>query len=156
MSEGELLSAVEEAFDYDNEVMIEKFVTGTEITVGVLGNDDPETLPIVEIVPAKGFYDYEAKYTPGATEEIVPARISEGAAAKARELAIASHNALGCRGMCRVDMIVTSDEDVVVLEVNTIPGMTPTSLLPTAAKAAGIEFPVLLDKLIQFALDESR
>ena len=162
-SEGELLSAIEEAFKYDSQVLIEEFVPGTEITVGLLGNDEPEVLPIVEIVPAKGFYDYEAKYTPGATDEIVPARISESAAARARELALAAHKALGCRGMSRVDMIVSGtpasqrlagDQDVMVLEVNTIPGMTPTSLLPTAAKAAGISFPELLDRLIRLALEE--
>lgn len=151
--EDNLVEAVETAFKYDTQVLIEQFVTGTEITVGVLGNDDPQILPIVEIVPMKGFYDYEAKYTPGATEEIVPARISEAAAAKARELALTSHSALGCRGMSRVDMIVTEGDEVVVLEVNTIPGMTPTSLLPTAAKAAGIEFSELLDKIIGFALE---
>lgn len=153
-SEDELESAVEEAFGYDSHVLIEQFARGIEITVGVLGNDDPQALPIIEIVPAKGFYDYEAKYTPGATEEIVPARISEEAAERARELALASHKALGCRGMSRVDMIVKPCGEIVVLEVNTIPGMTPTSLLPTAAKAAGIEFPDLLDRLIQLALEE--
>lgn len=153
-TEGNLQRAVEEAFKYDNQVLIESFVRGTEITVGLLGNTDPQVLPIVEIVPAKGFYDYEAKYTPGATAKIVPARISENAAAEARRLALVSHKALGCRGMSRVDMIVQPDDSVVVLEVNTIPGMTPTSLLPTAAKAAGIEFPELLDRLIQLALEE--
>lgn len=153
-SEAELIPAIENAFNYDNQVLVEKFATGVEITVGVIGNNDLQVLPIVEIIPAKGFYDYEAKYTPGATEEIVPARISEAAAEKARKLAVDAYRALGCRGMSRIDMIVRSDDDIVVLEVNTIPGMTPTSLLPTAAKAAGIEFPKLLDKLIEFALEE--
>jgi D-alanine-D-alanine ligase len=154
-SEGELLTAIEEAFKYDSQVMIEQFARGTEITVGLLGNEDPQVLPIVEIVPAKGFYDYQAKYTPGATEEIVPARISEKAAEAARNYAVAAFKALGCRGMARVDMIVKSDDDdIVILEVNTIPGMTPTSLLPTAAKAAGIEFSELLDRLIQLAIEE--
>lgn len=153
-SEGNLLAAIEEALQYDSQVLVEEFVTGTEITVGVLGNSEPEVLPIVEIVPSQGFYDYIAKYTPGATEEIVPARISESTAAIAREMALTAHAALGCRGMSRTDMIVRSDADVVALEVNTIPGMTPTSLLPTAAKAAGIEFPKLLDRLIELALEE--
>lgn len=153
-SEGELMPAIEEAFKYDSQVLIEEFVPGTEITVGLLGNDEPMALPIVEIVPAKGFYDYEAKYTPGATDEIVPARIPQAAAARAQELAVTAHRALGCRGMSRVDMIVRSEQDVVVLEVNTIPGMTPTSLLPTAARAAGVSFPELLDRLIQLALEE--
>lgn len=147
-----LLAAVHDAFQYDSKVLIEKFLRGVEITVGVLGNDEPVTLPIIEIVPAKGFYDYEAKYTPGATEEICPARIPEPSANEARKLALASHKALGCRGMSRVDMIV-ADDGVYVLEINTIPGMTPTSLLPTAAKAAGMEFSQLLDRLIELALE---
>ncbi|MBI2843739.1 MAG: D-alanine--D-alanine ligase [Armatimonadetes bacterium] len=152
--EGELQAAIEEAFKYDSQILIEKFVAGTEITVGLLGNSNPQALPIVEIVPSKGFYDYEAKYTPGATEEIVPARISERAASRAGYLAVSVHDILGCRGMSRVDMIVRPDDEVVVLEINTIPGMTQTSLLPTAAKAAGIEFPELLDRLIELALEE--
>jgi len=153
-SAGDLIAAVEEALKYDSQVLIERFVPGTEITVGVLGNRRPEPLPIIEIVPAKGFYDYEAKYNPGATEEIIPARISKAAEDKAIEAAIRSHKAIGCRGMSRVDLIVKTDDEVVVLEVNTIPGMTPTSLLPTAAKAAGIDFPELLDRLIKYALED--
>lgn len=147
-----LAAAVEEAFAYDSKILIEKFLRGVEITVGLLGNEEPTALPIVEIVPVKGFYDYEAKYTPGATEEICPARITEAVAEEARRMAVASHKALGCRGMSRVD-IIAGDDGVYVLEINTIPGMTPTSLLPTAAKAAGIEFPQLLDRLIGFALE---
>jgi D-alanine-D-alanine ligase len=153
---GGLLAAVEEAFKYDSQVLVEEFVPGTEITVGLLGNEEPQVLPIVEIVPAEGFYDYHAKYTPGATDEIVPARISEAVADRARKLAVIAHQALGCSGMSRVDMIVRPDQEVVVLELNTIPGMTPTSLLPTAARAAGIEFPELLDRLIQLALEEEQ
>jgi len=149
----ELARAIEEAFDYDSQVLIEKFLNGVEITAGILGNEELQVLPLIEIVPAKGFYDYEAKYTPGATEEICPARIPEATSEEARRLALAAHRALGCRGMSRVDMIAAAD-GVYVLEVNTIPGMTPTSLLPTAARAAGIEFPQLLDKLIELALED--
>jgi D-alanine-D-alanine ligase len=127
-------------------------VQGTEITAALLGNEHPEVLPLVEIVPDGGFYDYERKYTPGATQEIVPARIPDAQAAMARTLARQCHVALGCRGMSRVDMIV-ADDQVWVLEVNTIPGMTPTSLLPRAAAAAGIEFPQLVDRLIDLALE---
>jgi len=154
ISAGNLTAAIEEALKYDSQILIEQFVSGTEITVSVLGNRQPEPLPIIEIVPAKGFYDYEAKYSPGATEEIIPARISKTAEKKAIDAALKSHAAIGCRGMSRVDLIVKPNDDVVVLEVNTIPGMTPTSLLPTAAKAAGIEFPELLDRLIGYALEE--
>jgi D-alanine-D-alanine ligase len=145
-------AALELAFKYDRTVLVEQFVEGIEITAALLGNRDPEVLPLIEIVPEGGFYDYERKYTPGATEEIVPARIPDAQAAIARDLAIRCHRALGCRGMSRVDMIV-AEEQVWVLEVNTIPGMTPTSLLPRAAAAAGISFPELVDHLIELALE---
>lgn len=157
---GGVNDAIREAARYDNQMVVERFIDGTELTVGVLGNDEPFALPVIEIVPEKGFYDYQAKYTPGATQEIVPARISEQAAARAREIALAAHASLGCRGMSRTDIICAAspasggDADMFVLEVNTIPGMTPTSLLPTAAAAAGIPFPRLLDMLIDYALEE--
>lgn len=150
-----LNTAVEQAARFDSQIVIERFVAGRELTVGVLGNDEPFALPVVEIVPAKGVYDYEAKYTPGATDEICPARISPEEAALAQELALAAHKALGCRGVSRTDIIMGED-GMYVLEVNTIPGMTPTSLLPTAAKAAGIPFVKLLDMLIEYALEEGR
>jgi D-alanine-D-alanine ligase len=143
--------ALELALKYDRTVLIEQFVEGTEITAALLGNRDPEVLPLIEIVPEGGFYDYERKYTPGATEEIVPARIPEAQAAIARDLAARCHRVLGCRGMSRVDMIVAGDQ-IWVLEINTIPGMTPTSLLPRAAAAAGIAFPQLVERLIELAL----
>ena len=147
-----LIPAVREALRHDDQALIEEFLTGTEITASLLGNDIPTALPLIEIVPSGGFYDYQAKYTPGATEEIVPARIPEDVAEKANHIAAVAHRALRCRGMSRVDMIV-HDGEPYVLEVNTIPGMTPTSLLPRAAEAAGINFPKLLDRLIELALE---
>ena len=138
---GQMAAALATAFALDDTVLVEQFITGTEITVPILGNADLEVLPIVEIVPASGFYDYAAKYTAGATDEIVPARISDAVAAEARRTALLCHRTLGCRGMSRTDMIVTPAGDIYTLEVNTIPGMTPTSLLPRAAEAAGIPFP---------------
>lgn len=154
ISPDELNNAINQALRYDNLIVIEKFIEGTELTVGVLGNNEPFALPVVEIVPAKGFYDYEAKYTPGATEEIVPARIGADDAKRASELAVMAHKALGCRGVSRTDFILNS-EGIYALEVNTIPGMTPTSLLPQAAVSAGIPFAKLLDMLIEYALEES-
>ena len=153
-SPDDLGTAIDTALEYDSQLVIERFVAGTEITAGIIGNDDLQVLPLIEIVPSGGFYDYEAKYTPGATEEIVPARIPEETAQEARRIALLSHETLGCRGMSRVDIIV-SDGRLYVLEVNTIPGMTPTSLLPRAAQAAGIAFPQLLDRLILLALEEA-
>lgn len=157
--------AIELAARYDNRILVEQFINGVELTVGVLGNNNPFALPVIEIVPAKGFYDFEAKYTPGATEEIVPARIPAEAAAQAQELAVRAHLSLGCSGMSRVDLIYVPRDDAgmrnsqsvesfYVLEINTIPGMTPTSLLPRAAQAAGISFSRLLDLLIEFALGD--
>jgi D-alanine-D-alanine ligase len=149
----ELNDAIKQAAEHDVRILVEKFIEGRELTVGVLGNERPFALPVIEIVPSKGFYDYEAKYTPGATEEIVPAPISVEATKQAQSYALAAHRSLGCRGVSRVDMIMNA-AGIHVLEVNTIPGMTPTSLLPTAAAAAGIEFPALLDMLIEFAMEE--
>jgi len=148
----QIASALEQAFMHDAEVLVEQYIEGTEITAGVLGNENPRVLPLVEIVPRSGFYDYESKYTPGATDEIVPARIPEARAREARDLALRAHKALGCRGMSRVDMICTPDE-VWVLEVNTIPGMTETSLLPRAAAAAGMSFGELVEELIRLAVE---
>ncbi|MCL5102531.1 MAG: D-alanine--D-alanine ligase [Armatimonadetes bacterium] len=149
----ELNNAIKEAAGYDGLIIVEKYLEGTELTVGVLGNDDLTALPVIEIVPKSGTYDYKSKYDPGATEEIVPARISEADTARAQELGLAAHRSLGCRGASRTDIIMTAD-GMYVLEVNTIPGMTPTSLLPTAAAAAGISFGRLLDMMIGFALEE--
>ena len=146
-----LPAALELALSHGPEVLLEQFIAGTEITAGLLGNRDPEVLPLVEIVPSSGFYDYEAKYTPGATEEIVPARIPHHQAEISAKLARATYRALGCQGVGRVDMIATQDE-VYVLEMNTLPGLTETSLVPRAAQAAGISFPALLDRIIELAL----
>ncbi|MDQ2686968.1 MAG: D-alanine--D-alanine ligase [Armatimonadota bacterium] len=150
-----LQDALETAFAHDDTALVEQFVSGTEITVPVLGNEDLEALPIVEIIPASGFYDYAAKYTAGATDEIVPARLSDDIAVEARHIARVCHRTLGCRGMSRTDMIVTPEGKIYALEVNTIPGMTPTSLLPRSAEAAGLAFATLLNRLIDFALENN-
>jgi len=153
-SEKELLAAVEEAFKFDKQVLLEKYLKGIEVTGGVLGNDDPEALPLIEIVPGEGhpFFNYKAKYTAGETEEICPARISESMTDKAQACAIRAHEALFCRGYSRTDMIIHHDE-IYVLETNTIPGMTATSLFPQAAAKAGMDFTRLLDRLIALSLE---
>ena len=134
-------------------MLIEQFVAGVEVTVGVIGNDETVALPTLEIVPEHEFYDYESKYVPGMSRHIIPARVSEEARAECVRLSLLAHRALGCRGMSRSDTIVTGDGRVELLEVNTIPGMTSTSLLPDAAAAAGIEFPDLCDRLVRLALE---
>jgi D-alanine-D-alanine ligase len=148
----DMAAALDTALEFDSEVLIEKFVEGIEITGPVLGNDELECLPLVEILPNGGFYDYEAKYTPGATEEICPARLSPELTQEAQDLAARAHRALGCRGFSRTDMLVAED-GIWVLEVNTIPGMTPTSLLPRSAETAGLSFSTLLDRMIELALE---
>jgi D-alanine-D-alanine ligase len=149
-----LPDAVETAFKYDQSVLIESFIDGIEITGGVLGNDNPEALPLVEIVPGADydFFDYEAKYTPGATEEICPARIDDPITDKAKTYAVMAHQALACKGYSRTDMIIRGNE-VFVLETNTIPGMTATSLFPQAAAAAGLPFGQLMDRLIELSIE---
>ena len=151
----EFAPALAEAAGHDRNIMVERCIEGMEISVGVLGNDKPEALPVVEIVPRSGFYDYEAKYTVGATEEICPARLPEPIAQRAQRIAVAAHEALGCRCMSRVDMMVAGEE-IQVLEVNTIPGMTDTSLLPLAAQAIGMEYPALVDRLVQLSIEGYR
>lgn len=149
-----LPAALAKAFDHDNSVMVEEFIRGREITVGVVGNDDLIALPLVEIIPGDRyeFFDYEAKYTPGATREICPAQVEESVGEKAQEYGLRAHRALQLRGYSRTDMIVRG-EDIFLLETNTIPGMTPTSLLPQAAREYGLSFSALLDRLIELALE---
>ena len=145
------------AFALDNRVLVEEFIQGTEVTGGVLGNARLQALPLVEIIPSStyAFFDYEAKYQPGATEEICPARLSPELTKRAQECALIAHKALGCRGYSRTDMMIR-DQEIYVLETNTIPGMTATSLFPQGAKAAGMEFPDLLDTLISLAMEKEQ
>lgn len=147
-----LSEALQVALGLCGEALVEEFIPGVELTVAVLGNDPPEALPVIEIVPKNGWYDFEAKYTPGMSKHIIPARIPEAQLAEAGNWAVAAHEALGCRDLSRVDMIMAEDGALHVLEVNTIPGLTPTSLFPDAAAAAGISFGDLCDRLVRMAL----
>jgi D-alanine-D-alanine ligase len=153
----DLKGAIKKAFAYDNEVMIEAYIDGVEVTGGVLGNDNPDALPLIEIIPDKSheFFDYEAKYTPGVTKEICPARIDDQLTIKAQSYAVMAHEVLGCRGYSRTDMML-KDGELFVLETNTIPGMTVTSLFPQAAAAAGLSFGKLMDRLIELSLEEHK
>jgi D-alanine-D-alanine ligase len=151
----ELEKGLKDAFLYDHRVLVEEFLEGVEVTGGVLGNTKLTALPLVEIVPSEqyAFFDYEAKYKPGASTEICPARVDEATTREAQEVALTAHRALHCRGYSRTDMII-KDGEIYVLETNTIPGMTATSLFPQAAKAYGLEFPQLLDRLIELAMEK--
>lgn len=152
-----LAAALALVFSFDTEALAEEFVAGRELTAGVLEMDgQPQVLPITEIKPAAkyAFFDYEAKYTVGATEEITPAAIPEELAREVSRIALACHRILGCKGYSRTDMIVEERTGrIYVLELNTLPGMTATSLLPQQARAVGIEFPELLAMIIDAALE---
>jgi D-alanine-D-alanine ligase len=141
-------AAVQQARGYDAEVMVEQFIAGRELTVGILG-DVP--LPVGEIVPQHELFDYECKYTPGMSEETFPAKLDARLARQLQELALAAHRALKLGGYSRVDFRLGPEGDIFCLEANTLPGMTRTSLLPQAARAAGIEFPELCERICRSA-----
>lgn len=144
--------AIEKAFAIDSEILIERYIKGKELTVAVIGNDEVEALPIIEIVPKSEFYDYESKYAPGGSQHLCPAPLSEETTRMVQDLAVRAHRALSCKGVSRSDFILEDDGRCWTLETNTIPGMTGTSLLPDAARAAGISFPELCTRLIGYAL----
>jgi D-alanine--D-alanine ligase len=148
----QLPRALRKAFAYDERALIEELIEGVEVSVPVIGTRHPQPLPPVEIVPRTGFYGFQAKYTPGMTDEIVPARLPNEMLELLQATALQAHLALGCRSMSRVDIILR-DFTPFVLEVNSIPGLTPTSLLPRSAEAAGIPFPQLITRIIEDALE---
>lgn len=140
--------ACKKAFKYGDKIIIEKYIKGREITVGILGKT---ALPVIEIIPKRTFYDYFAKYNDSRTEYKVPASLPVGIYKKAQALGLACHNALGCSDFSRVDMLFGEDKKIYILEINSIPGMTERSLLPKAANSAGIDFGKLCLKLLQLA-----
>jgi D-alanine-D-alanine ligase len=145
---GELALGIERALEHDDHALVERFVRGMEVTVGLL---DGRVLGALEIAPKSGLYDYASKYTAGATEYIVPPRLAATRTRGVLNLAERAARALGCTGACRVDLLVTEGENEYVLEVNTLPGMTPTSLLPKIAQAAGIDYPGLCEAILDGA-----
>ena len=151
----EILEAIKDAFAISSDVMLEEYIKGREVSCAVLGNREPEALPVVEIIPQEKyrFFSYTAKYEIGASQEICPAQISSDAYKKVQSLAIKAHCLLGCRSFSRSDMIVTA-KDVYILETNTIPGMTENSIFPLAARTAGLSFCNLLDRLIELAFED--
>lgn len=144
-------AAILEAVAEDDCAVIEQLLSGTEVTVGVLGNEEPIALPVVEIVSAKELYDYEAKYTQGLSEHIIPARIPKTMAKRLQRLSVKAHQAIGCRGFSRVDFIIENGRPY-VLEINTIPGLTELSLFPDAAKTAGMPFADVVERIVCLAL----
>ena len=151
----ELPDALDEAFSYGDEVLVEEFIDGPELTAAVWGT--PETcdaLPVIEITTTSGRYDYESKYTVGASRHIIPARISEKAMERVRDTAEQTFRVFGCRGVARVDMMLSAEDVPYVIDINTMPGMTETSLVPDAARAAGISFGDFCERLLNMAVKE--
>ncbi len=146
--ESELEEAISHASEYGDEILIEEFIPGRELTVGILGN---KPLPVVEIKPSHDLYDYECKYTEGMSEYIVPAKLSDSLERSLSEDALKIYQTIGCRHYARVDFRLNEAGEHYLLEINALPGMTSTSLLPKAAKAAGLEFPDLIDTIIKIA-----
>jgi D-alanine-D-alanine ligase len=144
--------AVDLAFSFDKKIIIEEYIRGREMTVGIL---DGRPLPVIEIIPKKAFFDFEAKYQPGLATYIVPAQLEERVARKIKRAALSAHKLLGCFGCSRVDMILNKEGLPVVLELNSIPGLTETSLLPKAAKSEGIGFNELCLRLIKLAYEKT-
>ena len=148
-NEEEFIAAVKDAFRYENEIVVEQFVKGREFSVVILGG---KALPPIEIIPMSGFYDYAAKYQAGATDEICPADIDEQTDKKLRESAVAAYNSLHLDSYARVDFLVDENGEPFCLEANTLPGMTPTSLLPQEAAVEGMNYADLCEKIIEISL----
>lgn len=147
-----LFAAVEEGFRYESELIVEEYVSGMELSAGVLGSgSDLTALPLIEIVPKNGFYDYQHKYQKGWTDEIVPARISAALTEKVQALAVSAFRALKLDVYARVDFLLTPEGRAVCLEVNTLPGMTPTSLLPQEAEKTGMDYASLCENIVSYS-----
>ena len=153
VSEAEQIKlALQEAFKYSDEVVVEEFISGKELTVAVAGNNKlAEAFPIIEITTVSGRYDYESKYTKGASSHIIPARIPEATAEQVKRLAEKTFRVCGCAGIARIDIMLSEDNVPYVLEVNSVPGMTETSLVPDAARAKGIAFEELCEYILKLS-----
>lgn len=152
----EIESALHEVFKIDDKVIIETLVQGDEYTVGVLGTKDPRVLPVIQIIPINDFYDFESKYAEGGSKHVCPAPLPDELTKKAQDIALLAHKGLECSGVSRTDLLLDEHGDFWALETNTIPGMTPTSLLPDAANSIGMSFTDLCIDLIADALENAR
>jgi len=151
--ESDISKAVDLAFQYDSRVVLQEYIKGRELTIGVLAE---KALPVIEIIPKSAYFDFEAKYQTGMTDYIVPAQLEPGIEKMVRQAGLIAHQALGCFACSRADIILSKDNLSYILEVNTIPGMTSTSLLPKAAKSAGISFNNLCIKLLKLAYEKTK
>lgn len=150
-SENDIGKALDYGYQYDHELLVEKFIAGRELTVGILGD---RALPIAECVPKSGLYDYEHKYSDGRTEYYCPADLPSKLATKIQAMGLKAFQTLKCRGFGRVDFRLAEDDSFYCLEVNTLPGMTSHSLVPMAAKATGLGFPQLVEKICRLAIED--
>lgn len=146
----QLKSAIEDVLKYDNKILVEKYIKGRELTVSIIGRE-PLALPIIEIKPKSGFYDYKSKYTKDMTEYIVPAELDKEIAMNVSEMGLRCHKVMECSGISRVDIVLDKQNNAYVFELNTMPGMTATSLVPKAAKAVGINFDLLVEIILDSA-----
>ncbi|WP_077621706.1 D-alanine--D-alanine ligase [Sediminibacillus massiliensis] len=150
--EQQLPEAIELAMKSDSVLLVEEFVSGKEYTVAIVGNSgDEEALPIIEIIPKSKYYDFDSKYKPGGSEHIIPARISDELTSQVKDYAVRAHQLLGCEVYSRVDFIITDEGKPVILEVNTLPGMTPTSLFPDAAKVVGLTYEQMIERFVELS-----
>jgi len=156
-SKAELINAIDEALKFDSHVLVEEFIDGTEVTVAVFESEtEIKALPIIEIVPKKNkYYDYESKYAPGGSDHIIPARIDENTKNLIMKWAVEAHQQLGCETLSRVDFIIPKDKSLpIILEVNTLPGMTETSLYPDAAKSIGLSYDDMVYQFVTITLNK--
>lgn len=153
--ENDMYGGISEIFKYGDQLLAEEFLSGVEITLPIIGNDELKILPDIEIASEREFFDYQAKYTNGLCHHIIPARIAEEDRKRVQEIGEGVYRALNCTGVSRIDFIVDKNKGPMVIEVNTIPGMTETSLLPDSARAAGISFEELVYKICALGMERS-
>lgn len=145
-----LSQTLDKAYEFSDIALVDEYINGTEVTCGILGNT---VLPLAEIIPKNDFFDFESKYSENGTKEIIPARLNNELTKKIQKIALLVYRSVGCRGFARVDFIIRDGTDPVVLEINTIPGLTSVSILPKQAQAVGISYDKLLTRIINLALD---
>ena len=152
--EQEIVSAMQEIFSMGDLLLAEEFVSGAELTLPILGNTDLTVFPVVEITSENEFYDYEAKYTKGMCHHVIPARIPTSVETEIAEIGKKAYQLLGCQGLSRIDFILNEQGSPMLIEVNTLPGMTEMSLFPDSARYAGISFEKLIDQIVQLAMEK--